>query len=69
METQRKIVYKGEMKGISFYGSQAGDLHFPPWSVYSDGHCLKEKEKKKNLPWKSGFSFQPVHTESFEEDF
>lgn len=47
METQRKIVYKGEMKGISFYGSQAGDLHFPPWSVYSDGHFLKEKEKKK----------------------
>lgn len=45
METEGKIVYWEEMKGISFYGGQAGDLDSQHWNVHSDGHFLKEKKK------------------------
>lgn len=45
METEGKIVYWEEMKRISFYGGQAGDLDSQHWNVYSDGHFLKEKKK------------------------
>lgn len=45
METEGKIVYWEEMKGISFYRGQAGDLDSQHWNVHSDGHFLKEKKK------------------------
>lgn len=45
METERKIVYWEEMKGISFCGGQAGDLDSQHQDVYSDGYILKERKK------------------------
>lgn len=45
METGGKIVYWKEMKGISFYGGQGGDLDSQHWNVYCDRHFLKERKK------------------------
>lgn len=45
IETEGKIVYWEEMKGISFYGGQAGDLDSQHWVVRSDGYFLKERKK------------------------
>jgi hypothetical protein len=50
---QKEIVYGGEMKGISFYGGQAGDLDFPYWNVYTHGYFLKERKKKKSFRWRA----------------
>lgn len=52
METEGKIVYWEEMKGISFCGGQAGDLDSQHWDVYSDGYFLKERKKS----WKQGLA-------------
>lgn len=42
METEGKIVYWEEMKGIRFYGAQPGDLDSQHWNMDSDEHFLKE---------------------------
>lgn len=45
METEGKIVYWEEIKGISIYGGQAGDLDSQHWVACSDGYFLKERKK------------------------
>lgn len=46
MGTESKVVYREEMKGLSFYSGQEDDLDFPYQSVFMDGLVLKHREKK-----------------------